>query len=444
MLSPGAMTEHTIYKIPYQDKFIIYQPLNKFAFIGNQTIADLIEDVFHGKKVDKKKYKEVFAFLDSYGFFKENREKIQDKDSGVYKPTVVVLCLTSACNLRCTYCFAGAGDTKHNELPFETGKKAIDIVYANAKEEHTNKYVVSFHGGGEPSLPFKKMQQLTAYAKGKDKNCSVELTSNGLWDEDKTSWIISNIDNLTLSFDGIKEVQDHQRPLANGEGSFDTVMKNILRLDKASLPYGIRLTATQDSITRLKESISFLCSNTRCRTFQVEPAFNTGRAFNNNQSIEDSGLFVKHFLEAYDVALENNRYLYYSGARPWLKTSAFCGAHEKALVVTPEGLLSSCYEISGSTHPLSEVFHFGKISDSGELDIDFSKRSAFHNKITERKVFCKECFCYSHCAGDCPAKTILPGSFDNTIFSDRCEANREITKELLIRYLLENNGIYKT
>ena len=221
-------------------------------------------------------------------------------------------------------------------------------------------------------------------------------------------------------------------------------MKNIKKLDDAPVHYGIRLTVTNSSVNQLEENIAFLCSHTRCSTFQVEPAFGAGRALTNHQTIENNKLFVEHFLKAYDIATANQRQLYYSGARPWVNTHCFCTAHDNALVVTPQGILSSCYEISGSSHPLAEAFHFGELLPNGELNIDFKKRQAFQYKIQERKALCKECFCYWHCAGDCPAKTILPGSFDNNSFSERCTVNREITKELLIRdFLTESKAFTK-
>jgi uncharacterized protein len=438
-----SLQEYNIYKIPYKDKFIIYQPLNKFAFLGNKAISDFIEDIFQNKEVDSVRNKDVMSFLNSYGFFNKPDSDKSNPLQEEYKPTLALLCLTSQCNFRCSYCYASGGDSKPVNLPLGTGKKAIDIVYNNSKEKSASNFAVSFHGGGEPSMVFNKLQKLTEYARNKDIDSLIELTSNGYWKKDKTDWIIANIDNLTLSFDGIREVQDSQRPMANGFGAFEIILRNIRKLDSSGIRYGIRMTVTDKSICRLEESIDFLCNNTGCKTFQVEPAFNTGRALANNQAITRNRLFSEHFLKAYDLAATHNRYLYYSGARPLVNTSTFCTAFDRALVVTPEGLLSSCYEISGSDHPLAGVFHFGKLSPSGEIYIDVRKREDYRNKVQERKVLCKKCFCYWHCAGDCPAKTILPGSFHNNKFSERCRINREITKELLVRYMMENEGIYK-
>jgi len=281
------------------------------------------------------------------------------------------------------------------------------------------------------------LKKLILYARSKEPAGIIELTSNGFWTGAKADWIIDHIHHLTLSFDGIQAIQDKQRSLANGKGTFNTVMKNIRKLDERKVSYGIRLTVTRDSLFSLVESVKFLIHNTNCSTFQVEPAFGSGRAIINRQTVKDTEGFIKEFLQAYDLATSADRHLYYSGARPWILTNSFCSAHDNALVVTPDGGLSSCYEISGSDHPLANFFHFGSLSATEGVRINFEKRRQFQKKINERKAICKNCFCFWHCAGDCPAKTIRKGDFSNTDFNTRCKVNREITKELLIRSLQE-------
>jgi len=146
------MNKNNTYTIPYRDKFIIYQPLNKFAFIGNSAMIKLIDDIFDNKEIDEQKNKNVLTFLNSYGVFNHyNTDTLFQKVTG-YSPTVGVLCMTSACNFRCSYCFANGGQTKFSELSLETGKKAIDIVYNNSVSLKKQQFVISYHGGGEPSL----------------------------------------------------------------------------------------------------------------------------------------------------------------------------------------------------------------------------------------------------------------------------------------------------
>jgi uncharacterized protein len=435
----AEMKRNDTYFIPYLDKYIIYQPLNHLAFIGNSAMKCLVEDLLNGSKVNPIENKNALEFLYAHGIFNTFDCETTPPGFNDYNPTVCVLCLTSDCNFRCSYCFANGGEVEKTELSLEIGKRAIDLVHKNAVDTGAPFFEVSFHGGGEPTLPFQKLKRLTEYARAKESPSSVELTSNGYWNREMTWWIISNINKLTLSFDGVSDVQNRQRPLKNGEPSFDRIMSNIQLLDEAQVHYGIRLTVTNESVHSLHQNIEFLCRESDCATFQVEPAFAAGRALSNRQFIEDTGLFVKMILTAYDTASYYGRHLYYSGARPWVITNRFCEAHDTALVVTPTHNLSSCYEISGTEHPLAGAFHFGKLPVDGKPEIDVSKRTEFRKKIEERRKLCETCFCFWHCAGDCPAKTMRPEDFDNTTFSVRCDVNREITKELILRNILVDN-----
>ena len=431
-----------LYIIPHKDKFIVYKPLNRLAFIANAAMVNFIAGIIDGDGPSTANDYDILTFLNSTGFFSQPPVSTIQTNQTEYRPTIAVLCLTNACNLRCIYCFANGGELKRKELPIESGFHAIDLVYRNAVELQQDSFSVSFHGGGEPTLPFKKLQKLVHYAKCKQLSCDVELTSNGYWTSGKTDWILKYIDRLTISFDGIEEVQNIQRPSSIGGKSYSKVMHTIQKIDKRQIPYGIRLTTTDHSIHKLPENIDFLCKSTNCLTFQVEPAFNEGRAVTNKLGVTNHGKFVNWFLKAYDIAIANNRTLYYSGARPWVITDRFCLAHDKALVITPTGKLTSCYEISGEEHPLAGDFHFGGLRNKGEIFINNVIREKFWAKINKRKHKCENCFCYWHCAGDCPAKTFTTKKNGHLMFSERCNVNREITKELILKNIFAGNGIW--
>ncbi len=70
--------------------------------------------------------------------------------SGDPMPTMVTLFLTTACSLRCTYCYASAGDLPVQSMSLETAKRGIDCVAANAVRSKVPYFQVAYHGGGEP------------------------------------------------------------------------------------------------------------------------------------------------------------------------------------------------------------------------------------------------------------------------------------------------------
>jgi len=422
-----------IYTIPYDHKFIIYRPLVGLAFLGNKAMRDQALGIAQERELTREnKASEWYDFLASIGFLRSDPDLPMQQAATAYCPTVAVLCMTNACNLRCIYCYADGGNKSTKHLPIEMGRQAIDICHQNALNSAQSQFTVSFHGGGEPTLPFDRFTQLVQYSRQKELPCRIEVTSNGYWDKHKTNWILKHVDSISLSFDGLPQIQNKQRPSADGSDTYDTLMNTIESIECSKIDYGIRLTITDTSINSLPENIAFLCKNTDCRVFQVEPAFDIGRAQCNDQGLKSIDRFADAFVEAFDIAYHHARHMYYSGARPWLTTDRFCGAFDKALAVTPEGKLTSCYEVSSSDHPFSNTFFFGDLNNSGEMSLNMKNREDFQQKLSQRRDLCRDCFCYWHCAGDCPAK-IFGNSPDSFLtFSKRCKLNQQITKYLLL------------
>jgi len=53
-------------------------------------------------------------------------------ESGAPQPVSVTLMLTTACNLRCSYCYASAGDVPVESMRLEVAQRGIDFVAGNA------------------------------------------------------------------------------------------------------------------------------------------------------------------------------------------------------------------------------------------------------------------------------------------------------------------------
>ena len=414
-----------LYSLPYKDGFLIYRPLLRLAFLGNAAMVNLLARL----PVDAATHaeQEALEFLSAAGYFEPDPEPppLPEPDAP-YLPTVAVLCLTTACNLRCVYCYARGGETPLRQLPVELGRRAIDTVCRNARDAGDNRFRVEFHGGGEPTLARDLLVALVDHARRQPLAAQVSVTTNGYWAKGDRDWLLANVDQVNLSLDGLEEIQNRQRPNAAGGPTFARVLSNVQAMDRAGVSYGIRLTVTDESVESLVAGIAMLTEETACRLFQVEPAFACGRAqpFSMNQR------FAEAFLEAREIGVERGRQVYYSGARPGVVTRRFCGAIDKALVVTADGFLTGCYEVCGQDHPLAGRFFIGTMRGEG-IRIDTAARLAFQ-AATRQPPDCAGCFCYWHCAGDCPSKA-----------HGRCELNRTITMELLVRNVAVGGGLWR-
>ena len=421
-----------LYLIPFQDKFLIYRPLRGLLFLGNRAMADCAQRYCdtqdRGVLADEP---EVLDFFDSIGFTQPDPPEPRELDIRNFKPTGAALLMSNRCNLRCIYCYANGGETNNLDLDPALARAAIDLVCKNAMELGEEQFSVTFHGGGEPTLHWDAMVELAACARSKPLPATLHIVTNGYWNEEHGKWLMEWINGMTISMDGAAETQNRQRPLPGGKPSFDRVMRSVEQLTKAGYPFNVRMTVTPEYFGGLPEDVRFLCEQTGCKNIQAEPAFYAVRGAHGTAYREQGQHFAEAFLESWQIAMDHGRLLYYSGARPEGVTSYFCSAPlGGSLTVNPLGQVTGCYETTGRGGQCGGVF--GHADENG-IVIDEETRYQQMSEILHRRDRCTDCFCYYHCAGDCFTRG-LPAESGEWPYN-RCEINRQITLELLLRRL---------
>ena len=397
----------------------------------------VVEALCQGKTPDQP---EAIQFLKEIGFLEPDPpDPVLGREE--FQPSSAVLLMTNDCQLRCIYCYATAGERPKEEISFALAKTVIDYVVDNAQKRGEKQFAISFHGGGEPVKAWKVMKAATEYARSQPLKADITLTSNGVWSPDQTEWIISNLNGVSLSIDGSPETQDRQRPTLRGKGSSRLAMRSAAALDRHNFNYGIRMTAIAPWIS-LPEDVRFLCETTRCKSIQVEPAFNTGRSGHAQPTQAEAQAFLEAALKAYDVADEYQRKFYYAGARLGWVADVFCAAPYNALIVTPGGELVTCYEVTNRDHPLAEVSTIGRIED-GAVILDLEKRRHLHSLMVERRANCRDCFCYWSCAGNCYTRSFKPGPGGHLAYGELCTITRTLITELLLRRIASGDGVWR-
>jgi uncharacterized protein len=248
-----------LFTIPVGQAYLVYAPLRQAAFVTNASIVNRIADLQAGGRDDAGTDQEdLLEFLRRMEIV-DGEEEIRPVTtySGEPKPTLVTLFLTTACNLRCTYCYASAGETPTRVMSLDVARRGIDFVIANALELGRPAIEIAYHGGGEPSVNWKTLTGSYDYARERSGPVGLEvhaaMASNGVMSDEKIEWVMAHIDGgVSLSFDGLPEVHDAHRLTVVGEGSSDRVMHTIRRFDAAGFPYGLRLTVTREHIPMME------------------------------------------------------------------------------------------------------------------------------------------------------------------------------------------------
>lgn len=340
---------------------------------------------------------------------------------------------TTACNIRCKYCYANGGDNPQY-MPDEIYKTAIDYFICN-HTDNSGEVNLSLHGGGEPTINFNLIQKIymTFLKKCKNKSLkpNVGITSNGVFNLGVRKWIFDKKIGLSISMDGLEKVQNLNRPYRNGKPTFMKVMGNITYFIKSGREMGIRSTVTSKSLSSMKETINFAKAN-GISSVHFEPVYNTERGLKNSISSPNPKDFVEEFLDCFMLGLSHDIEVTYSGLRCYdVPQERFCSAAGQNFVVTTNGDISCCYEVMNSSDPASKLFFIGKVLNNDVVLFE-EKISYLKNRITDNLPRCSNCFLKFSCAGDCLAK-----AFRNTgdIFSvddDRCYMTKSINKKIIM------------
>jgi uncharacterized protein len=425
-----------VHFIPFGEQFLIYCPLKRLAFIGNQALVDYLEGRATTPDFTRAQ-PYIEAFLDQTGYWESDVVPDAPRKLSASRPAMAVLLMTNRCNLACTYCYAAAGTQPPVDMPWPLARAVIDTAVSNASANGDSRFGLSFHGGGEPTLNWTVLEPAVAHARAQPLPCDITLASNGVWSPRMSEFICANIDSVTVSFDGVGAVHDEQRPRPSGGGSFESVLRSIQALDAAEVSYGIRMTVTPANVERLPDGVRLLCRETNVRAIQIEPSFTVARGVYADPTTEAGGRFVTAFLSAARIASEHQAFVSYSGARPWVIAHAFCRAPTEALIATPEGRLVACFEATGDDHPYADEFTIGCVTPDG-VEHDPVAYERFQHRQEGRRSECGECFSYWHCCGDCSSRAMVSSAPSSV----RCHVNREITKALIASNIEREGGVW--
>jgi len=433
-----------LFVLPVENsQYLIYAPLRRTAVLADAWLVHCLREFQAGHR-GFEGAAEAAALLRRCGILgsREDRAPAAPRTDPP-RPTTVTLLLTNACNLRCRYCYAAAGEKGPAFMQPETARRAIDFVAANALAARASSFEVNYHGAGEPTVHRRLLEDSHLYARnlaqGSGLKLRSSLTTNGILPPDKRAWIVSHLDSANVSFDGLPEVQDVNRPLPSGRGSSDIVLATLRAFDRARFRYAIRMTVIAETTARLPQSIAYICRRFQPRSIQVEPVYRMGRAR------EVANAETAAFLDAYRAARRTStkaaRLLRFSGARFGLVTNRFCGVAADNFCVSPAGNISACHEVADEHQPWAERFFYGRpAADPAGYDFDARVCNDLRARTVERLDYCRDCFAKWSCAGDCFHKAL---DTDHAEFegAGRCEIIRELTKDQILEKIAASGGM---
>ena len=357
---------------------------------------------------------------------------IMEEEIQSHTPVVKALCLHIAhdCNLACRYCFAKEGEYhgKREFMSLEVGKKALDFLIAHSGNRRNLE--VDFFGG-EPLMNWQVVKEIVAYGRELEqkagKNFRFTLTTNGvLLDDQVIDFANREMENVVLSLDGRREMNDKMRPTRNGKGSYDVVVPKFQKFvrERGDKEYFIRGTFTRENLDFVEDVKHF--AKLGFKQISIEPVV---LGEENELSIREEDLpeIFNQYDELADVMVENQgtdeEFTFFhflldlEGGPCVAKRVTGCGAGSEYLAVTPTGELYPCHQFVGQ-----EEFWLGNVDEGivkPEITQEFSKCSVYS------KNECQECFAKYYCSGGCMANSYQFHRDINKIYEIGCKMEKK-------------------
>jgi uncharacterized protein len=394
----------------------------------NQTTQNLL--LRTNNLLNDYKFKKLLKFL-KYSGILISENKTFPSILEYRTEAVLWLFITTKCNLRCVYCYGGAGEHRKISLSYINIQTAIDYFF-NTLSEKIKLVTLIFHGGGEPTCEFDLLKNtwnlFKLKAQKKKLKCRFQMPSNGVWNKKVLNWILKEKPQMAISIDCIEKVHNKLRPFSDGRGSYKYVIQNLKKLIKNNLNPSVRVTVTKSSLKYLPAFFDEI-NNIGVKTLKLQPCNYSGRALSTQEGEPEISKFADVFLNLYIKGLGNDINI----VSPDLSclrysTDYYCCAVEPALGITPEGYLSACPEHSIFEKNISDVFFYGKIQNN-KIKINTEKKRFLQTRITDNMKECKNCWLKYNCAGGCLIKSFLK---NNDLFRKNtywCNLSKKINIE---------------
>ncbi|MDD4503822.1 MAG: thioether cross-link-forming SCIFF peptide maturase [Clostridiaceae bacterium] len=320
------------------------------------------------------------------------------------------LCLNIAhdCNIRCGYCFASTGDYHGGRklMSFEVASKAIDFLLDTSGSR--KRLEVDFFGG-EPLMNFDVVRETVLYARKRQKEygkrIGFTITTNGtLLNNEITEFINENMDNIVLSIDGRKQVNDRMRKFIDGSGTYANIMPKIKSLveSRGDKSYYIRGTFTANNLDFCSDVLHL--ADEGFKEISIEPVVaekERGYALKEEHlpRIYQEYEKLAHKYIEYNENGKGFRYYHFlmdlDGGPCIYKRVSSCGSGVEYFAVTPDGELYPCHQFVGRQgYLMGDVW---KGVTNKELQKEFSENTVYH------KEKCRECWARFYCSGGCRA-----------------------------------------
>lgn len=368
-----------------------------------------------------------------------------------------IVLITNQCNMGCKYCFESRTPKR---MSLNTAKDVLDYFH---KSKSDTAHFTFF--GGEPMLELETIiKPIYDYSMSLEKPTSFSMTTNGtLLTPENAKYLIDNKIDFMISMDGVKEIQDVERPLKNNKSSFDVVEGNVKWIiENTDYELQIRSTIKPQYFDSLYESIRYYDSIGLKRLAIIPDLFTLWTEEDAAKFQNQIEMYEKYLIECYKIGrqpLVFNQYkisfnrLYRLSKNPGYRELPKCRPGSQCgFACKGSGSIDTEGYIYGCHHPKMDedsIWCVGNVYDG----VNDSKVDYLIHQYDPMKLgnsMCPTCKLRRICDGGCkPNNWILFGDFNqvpnNYCYFNQllCDSAYRVLKELYHKSELFDNNFYR-
>lgn len=356
-------------------------------------------------------------------------------------PSIVVVNVTTICNLKCKYCFADCSPVEGEFMQKNVMRRIITEMLKMPVQ------VITFEfSGGEPLCHLEGIKQFIDLAEtiksDSDKIVQYRIVTNCTLITDEFIDLAKKYDILVgISIDGPKQLTDPIRIKGDGSGAFDDIIAGINKLADNGIPVnGAVCTIGQHNVNFPDEIVDFFAEHNI--SFKPRPANILGREIVCNTTTkpgEWAEAYQKMYYRSKQKGVENfSIHIFeenvYGPIRDYICLRYPCGAAREVITVNPNGDVYPCDGFKGV-----DEFKMGNILSEDLSDI-LNKNEVRKLKDRTAKDIekCSKCIYRAMCCSCCYSAY---GKFGTVYREDPHCADRRLIFNFLIDEWIRTNVI---
>jgi uncharacterized protein len=390
--------------LPVNEAFLVYSPLSGIASLLNAPALKALCRRMAAIAPDPAPPAGLDELADSL-----IRAPAPPSLEGPLDPLFLGLLPTRRCNCDCAYCDFEAGEEA--EMSSAMAEAALTWYAGFLKDAGHGHMEVHFFGG-EPLIRRGVIEtavhrsRLLADRHGL--SLHLEVSTNGIFNKEYARFVGDYFHAVVLSLDGFRDIHDRHRPVGAGRGSFSSARRTASLLAQTPTELCLRCCVSNLNIQRLAEIAAWFCEEFQPSVINFEPLTDNAKSRAAGLSPPDPYAFAGQFAKARAVAARYGIRAVYAAAEGEPSQTSFCPVGKDALIVSPDGRVSSCYLPRKAWVERGLDMDVGRLSGH-DLRVDPDAIARLRGLVRD-KPRCERCFCQWVCSGGCHVHHSYPGS----------------------------------